>query len=65
MIIRYHDVEKGNDLRDINCPIEEVSSYLKALKQVDNIELSGSSNFIVDFISMLPFEDMIMVFLRH
>lgn len=65
MIIRYHDVEKGNDLKDIDCPIEEVSDYLKILKQVDNIEISGNSNFSLDFISILPVDDVIMVFLEH
>jgi hypothetical protein len=65
MIIRYHDVEKGNDLRDIDCPIEEMSDYLKTLRQVDTIELSGNSNFVLDFISILPADDVIMVFLKH
>ncbi|MDD4644063.1 MAG: hypothetical protein PHW90_03470, partial [Bacilli bacterium] len=63
MIIRYHDVEKGNDLRDIDCPIEEMYDYLKTLRQVDTIELSGNSNFVLDFISILPADDVIMVFL--
>lgn len=42
MIIKYHNIEKGNDLKNIDCSIEEVSDYLKILKQVDNIEISGN-----------------------
>lgn len=63
MIIRFHDIVEGIDIKDIDCPIEEVADYLKVLKGIDTVELN--SNYVLESILLLPIDDLIMVFLSH